>query len=138
MLHFLSYEKSVVVIKNFFSFTLAKNTGVAFSMLEGNVLFIILMTLIIIFFLIDFIKKNACGLLELVNYSFVIGGAIGNLFDRICYGYVIDFLDFKIFGYDFPIFNLADSFIVIGIIGIIGISFLGKGRVEWRLLLLIV
>ena len=57
------------------------------------------------------------------GYSFILGGAVGNLIDRIMYGYVIDFLDFKIFGYDYPIFNLADTFIVVGVFILIVSSF---------------
>ena len=84
-------------------------------MLEGKVPMIILITLIIIFLLLTSLKKNCKNKIEVIGYSLVIGGALGNLSDRIRYGYVIDFLDFNIFGFDFPIFNLADSFIVIGI-----------------------
>ncbi len=54
--------------------------------------------------------------LENISYGMIIGGIIGNLFDRIIYSYVIDFIDFRIFGYNYPVFNLADTFIVIGII----------------------
>ena len=54
--------------------------------------------------------------IEIIGYSLLLGGAIGNLIDRIVYGYVIDFLDFYIFKYDFPIFNVADIGIVVGII----------------------
>ena len=51
--------------------------------------------------------------IEIITYSLLISGIIGNLIDRILYGYVIDYLDFKLFNYHFAIFNLADTFIVI-------------------------
>lgn len=61
----------------------------------------------------------------------MIGGILGNLFDRIIYGYVIDYLDFYIFGYNFPIFNIADICIVISVILII-IDTLWGGKGEVR------
>ena len=61
-------------------------------------------------------NKEEINKIESISYGMIIGGIIGNLFDRIIYSYVIDFLDFRIFGYHYPVFNLADSFIVIGII----------------------
>ena len=114
VIHFLG--KEVVLIKNFFSLNLAYNTGVAFSMLEGNNFLIIILNILFILFLLWYSIKHVKWKFDLISYSLIIGGAIGNLFDRIIYGYVIDFLDFVIFGYDYPIFNLADSFIVIGVI----------------------
>ena len=108
--------QSIPIINNFFSITFAKNTGGAFSFLEGRVPLIIIMTSIVIIFIIKYIKNNHINKLETICYSLVIGGAIGNLIDRIIYGYVIDFLDFNLLGYNFPIFNLADTAIVIGII----------------------
>lgn len=68
-------------------------------------------------FIIYYLMKNKItSKLELVSFSLIIGGSLGNLFDRIIRGYVVDFLDFRIFSYNFPIFNLADTFIVIGVL----------------------
>ena len=108
-------HQSISVIKNFFSITFAKNTGVAFSFLEGHVPIITIMTILVIIVILKYIQNTTLNKLETISYSLVLGGAIGNLIDRIIFGYVIDFLDFNIFGYSFPIFNLADTMIVIGI-----------------------
>lgn len=116
VIHTMIEHQSISIIKNFFSITLAKNTGVAFSFLEGKVPLIIIMTTIVILIILKYIKTTNPNKLESICYSLVLGGALGNLIDRIIYGYVIDFLDFNLFGYPFPIFNLADTFIVIGII----------------------
>ena len=117
-------NQSISLIKDFFSLTYAKNTGVAFSFLEGNVPLIIIITSIIILLILKYIKDTVQNKYEIICYGLIIGGAIGNLIDRICYGYVIDFLDFNLFGYPFPIFNIADTAIVIGIFSLIILSFI--------------
>ena len=117
-------NQSISLIKDFFSLTYAKNTGVAFSFLEGNVSLIIIITSIIILLILKYIKDIVKNKYEIICYGLIIGGAIGNLIDRICYGYVIDFLDFNLFGYPFPIFNIADTAIVIGIFSLIILSFI--------------
>ena len=122
VLHFMIEHQSISIIKNFFSLTFAKNTGVAFSALEGKVPFIIIMTTIVIFIILKYIKTTTLTNQEKICYGLVLGGAIGNLLDRIVYGYVIDFLDFQILNYSFPIFNLADTMIVIGILLLLMIS----------------
>lgn len=118
--------KSITIIKNFFSLTLAKNTGVAFSLLEGSSLLIIIITIIIILLLLKNIKNNHSNK-EIILDAIIIGGAIGNLLDRLIYGYVIDFLDFNILGYNYPIFNIADTVIVVGIFLIIVTNMKEKG-----------
>lgn len=115
VINFMFPDMSINILSNFFSITYAKNMGVAFSFLDGHVNFIIVASLIIIFILIKYVKDNVNNKLEEFGYSFIIGGALGNLLDRIFYGYVVDFLDFNIFGYDYPIFNFADTFIVVGV-----------------------
>ena len=113
----LEVYDSVKVINNFFYISYVKNTGAAWSMFSNSTWFVILLSLIIIVCLFIYIYKNKPGsLMEKISYSMILGGALGNFLDRIIYGYVIDFLDFMVFGYDYPIFNLADTFIVIGVI----------------------
>lgn len=108
---------SIEIIKNFFYITYTHNTGAAFSILLGKRIFLILITIIVLVILFNYIKKNKITRkIELISLSLVVGGSLGNLIDRIIRGYVIDFIDIKIFGYDFPIFNIADSFITIGVI----------------------
>ena len=102
------------VINNFFYFTLCYNTGGAWSIFSDNVPVLIIVSLLALGLVIYTMIKSSSNF---YNYSCAvfIGGLIGNLFDRIVYGKVIDFLDFMIFGYDFPIFNIADCFICIGV-----------------------
>lgn len=123
----LSYNKKISIINNFFNFNFVKNKGVAFSFLSGNLLLIIMITFIILYFIYKYLKDKELRLLELWGYAFIIGGALGNLFDRIIYGYVIDFIDIYIFGYDFPVFNIADCGVVVGVFLIILDSFFNKG-----------
>ena len=113
----LIFNQSIKVINNFFYITYVKNTGVAWSILSGKINLIIVITLIIIAILIIYIfNKKSYSVLEIISYSMILSGSIGNLIDRIIYGYVIDYLSFKIFNYNFPVFNLADVFIVVSIL----------------------
>ena len=125
VLHNLS--NSIVIIPHFFSLSFVKNTGVAFGLLDGKKMGIILGTIFLIFFLFLLMKREKIGSKNSIFYAIIIGGAIGNFIDRIVYGYVIDFLDFNIFGYDFPVFNLADSAIVIGVLLMLIMSFCEGG-----------
>ena len=114
---YMSVGEVIPVIKNFFDLTYVKNTGVAWSMFENNVLLVNIVSCVIILMLIFYTYKNGPkDWLDKIGRSCIIGGALGNFFDRVLHGSVVDFLDFKIFGYDYPIFNLADTFIVIGAI----------------------
>lgn len=116
VVNLLTKTDSITIIKNFFYLTYINNDGAAFSILVGKRIFLILIAVLVIVMLIRYIKKNNIqNKLELVSISLIIGGSLGNLMDRVVRGYVIDFLDFKIFNYNFPIFNLADIFIVIGV-----------------------
>ena len=115
------------VIRGFFRITYTCNDGAAVSILKGKRVFFIIRTIVVVFLIVYYLLKNKVYWVEKYSLLLIISGAVGNLIDRIMYGYVIDFLDFIIFGYDFPVFNIADSFITIGAIGlIISILFLNK------------
>lgn len=106
---------SVEIIKGFFSLTYAENTGMAWSLLSGKQVFLSLVSAIAIGVMIYYVlTQKPKGLIK-IALALMIGGAFGNLFDRVVLGYVRDFLDFIIFGYDFPIFNIADSALTIGV-----------------------
>lgn len=113
----LTLNNSYTIINNFFNISLVHNDGAAWSILSGNRILLIiisLLSLFIIYFL--FIKKKQLKSIEIIIYGMLIGGILGNLLDRILYGYVIDFLDFKVFNYNYPVFNIADCCIVIAAI----------------------
>ncbi len=128
--HFLVLGKSIKVINNFFYITLAHNKGAAWSILEDKRILLLIITVFVLFLINKYINKETLNKLENFTYGIIIGGILGNLFDRIFFGYVIDFLDFKIFGYDYPIFNLADTFIVIGVILLIISEFITKRKTK--------
>ena len=112
----IDINHSIEIIKNFFYLTYTHNTGAAFSILTGQRIFLILIAVVILIILFNHIRKNKVKeKLEILSFSLIIGGSLGNLIDRIVRGYVVDFVDIKIFGYDFPVFNIADTFIVIGV-----------------------
>lgn len=110
----LMYGVSMTIIPSFFSLTYVKNTGAAWSMFMGNQKFLILMSLAFFLFFIFYIyKKETIKKEEVFLYALLLGGIFGNLMDRLLLNYVIDFLDFDIFGFHFPVFNVADIFIVL-------------------------
>ena len=104
------------IIDGFFYITNCHNEGAAFSLFSGNVLFLIFITLIVLFLIYRTINKENVNKIGLLAYGLLLGGILGNLYDRIFYGYVIDYLDFRIFNFNFAIFNLADAAIVVGAI----------------------
>lgn len=119
----LNFTESINIIKNFFRITYLQNNGAAFSILSGNRIFLILMTLlslILIYFIL--IKNKRINNIESICYGSLIGGIIGNLIDRIRLGYVIDYLDFNFGNYQYPVFNFADILIVLSAITLLIIS----------------
>lgn len=123
----LIVNESVMIIKNFFNITYVRNTGAAFSIFSGNTFFVMVISFMIIIGIILYISKNKpSNKIEKISYSLILGGAIGNFIDRIIYGYVRDFIEIDIFGWDYPIFNLADVFVVVGVILLVIATWRGR------------
>jgi signal peptidase II len=109
---FSRHPGSVPIIGNVFHLTYVENTGMAFGMFRGHPFLLLAVIVVSLLFIgIYAIKTHDGRSLLLVSYGFIIGGALGNLIDRVRLGFVMDFLDFRIW----PVFNLADTFISIGV-----------------------
>ena len=111
---FLDLNESIAVIHNVFHFTLVHNTGIAFGFFKdcGAVFIIIpvILTGLLVYNIYYYRHSPQLSRIYIVAFSLILGGAIGNLIDRILLGYVIDFIDFRVW----PVFNVADSAITIG------------------------
>lgn len=113
----INLNESKVVIKNFLNLTYVKNKGAAFGMFEGYTSIITIISVVILFYLLyELFKNKKNDTLTNISLSFIIGGLIGNLYDRIILHCVRDFFDFTLFNKGFAIFNVGDSFIVVGCI----------------------
>lgn len=113
------------VVKGFFYLTLIHNRGAAFGILKNQTALFIFTSLFAVLLIYSSLKKNKTYkklTLASVSLAFILGGALGNLIDRLFLGYVVDFLDFRIW----PVFNLADSSITIGAV-LLGWSILKAG-----------
>ncbi|HLR01874.1 MAG TPA: signal peptidase II [Virgibacillus sp.] len=113
----MEFGDRITVIDNFFHITSHRNSGAAWGILEGKMGFFYVITIIVVIGLIYYMQKygRESSFLAL-SLSFVLAGAIGNFIDRVVRKEVVDFLDFNIFTYNYPIFNIADSVLVVGVI----------------------
>ena len=120
------------IINGFFSIRYVRNFGAGFSILQNQKIFLSMISLLAVFalsYLLYSSKKS-----EKFNrfcYLLVIAGSLGNFIDRIRIGYVVDFLDFIIFGWDYPVFNFADICICIGCF-LLMLSILVENKNAWN------
>lgn len=131
MVSWLSLYETVAVIP-YFNLTMAHNTGAAFSFLANESgwqrWFFVGLALAISVGLFIWLAKSAKTKMEAISISMILGGAIGNVIDRVYFGYVIDFLDVYYGSYHWPAFNIADSAICIGAVLLIIDSFTAKSE----------
>ena len=114
---YMTLGQSISVIVNFLYITSHRNEGAAWGILQGKMIFFYVVTLVVIGLVILWIRKLDIKKEKLlvIALSLILGGALGNFIDRVMYQHVVDFINTYIFGYDFPIFNIADSALCIGV-----------------------
>lgn len=113
---YLQLNRPIEVVKGFFSLNYVQNFGAGFSIMQNSrTIFLIITPICIIAFTYMLLKVKKGDILSKFALLLMIGGTIGNFIDRILSTYVIDFLDFYIFGYDFPVFNFADICLTVGV-----------------------
>ena len=103
---------SIKIIPGIFHITLISNNGTAFGLFKGQNTFFIILSALVILSIVAYSFKARLAAPASLALGLILGGAIGNLTDRIRFGYIIDFLDFRIW----PVFNVADSAITVGVI----------------------
>ncbi|WP_163182873.1 signal peptidase II [Neobacillus sedimentimangrovi] len=120
--------ESIPVIDDFLYITSHRNRGAAWGILQGQMWFFYVITVIVIIGLIYYLHKAAKGKMLLgISLAFMLGGAIGNFIDRVFRKEVVDFIHSYIFSYNFPVFNIADSALVIGV-GLLMIQMIREER----------
>lgn len=121
--------QSITVIENFLYLTSHRNQGAAWGILQGQMWFFYIITVIVIGVVIYYIQQYGKeSRLAGVALSLILAGAIGNFIDRLFRKEVVDFADTYIFSYDFPIFNVADSSLVIGVILVMIATFIDERK----------
>lgn len=110
--------ESISIIGDFLRFTSHRNRGAAWGMLEGQFVIFYIVTAIVIGFILYYVVKfQVIDFLSLFTFGLIMGGALGNFIDRLFRGEVVDFLEVNFPFYDsFPIFNVADSALTIGVL----------------------
>lgn len=112
---FIGLNEKITVIKNFFYLQPLENYGAAWSIFNYKVEILIVASIIALAIITRYMYSFKENKRNNLAFGLLLGGIVGNLIDRVFLGYVRDFLSFKIISYQYPIFNLADVFIVIGV-----------------------
>lgn len=128
---YLKGKPQIILINNWLHLNYVENSGAAFGIFQNGTIIFILLTILIIFGVIFYLLKYGNNIGSYFKFFLVIilAGAIGNLIDRIRLGYVVDFIFTPLGGlYDFPIFNLADIYVVVGAIALMVYIYFFEGK----------
>lgn len=127
----MDFGESITIIGNFLYITSHRNSGAAWGILEGQMWFFYAITVIVIVAIIYYLKKAVKeGTIFKISLALMLGGAVGNFIDRVFRKEVVDFIHTYPFGYNFPIFNIADSSLVVGVLLLMIYMFLEERKTK--------
>ena len=119
--HFIDYKGNEISLFPFLNLVLVWNYGISFGMLDdieqGQIVFVVLSVFLVL--ILYYWYKKGKNIQLVLPISLIIGGAIGNIMDRLKYSAVLDFIDFDLWGWHYPTFNIADIAIVLGVIAML-------------------
>lgn len=108
--------EQILLMENLLYITSHRNRGAAFGILQDQMWLFFTITIIVVIGIVYYLQTQVKYVGTGIAFGLILGGALGNFIDRLFRGEVVDFIDVKIVGYDFPIFNVADSCLVIGVV----------------------
>lgn len=121
----LAPGQSLPILRSILHLTYVQNTGAAFGLFRGYATVFVLLSVAVAGWIVtELLAQRDAGRLTVFSLSLVLGGAIGNVIDRVRFGYVVDFIDLRVW----PVFNIADSAITVGVTLLLWQSFVGKRR----------
>lgn len=126
---YMDIGESIELIPDFLYLTSHRNEGAAFGILQGQMWFFYIITVVVVAAIIYHLHKYGKSSFMIgLPLVFILGGALGNFIDRVLFGAVVDFVDTYFWGYSYPIFNVADSALVVGV-GLLIIKMMSD---EWK------
>ncbi len=119
-----SFNDIFPVIKNVFFINVLQNTGAGFGLLQGSTPLLIWLSIIVLGVILYFYERFSRNRSYLICFGLIAGGIIGNLIDRYAYGFVLDFIDVRIW----PVFNIADASMTIGLLWLLALAICSSKR----------
>ena len=127
---YMTLGESIPIIENLLYITSHRNRGAAWGILQGQMWFFYIVTTVVIIGIVYYIRKYSTDKLTGISLGLILGGAIGNFIDRIFRNEVVDFVHTYIFSYSFPVFNVADASLCVGVGLLVIAMFLEEKRAK--------
>jgi len=113
---FLNVNEGIIIIDNFFKIYYIHNYGAAWGIMQNQTILLILISILALGLVYRYMNTFKDNVRNMIAFGLIYGGITGNLLDRLFLGHVRDFISFRIFNYNFPVFNIGDMAIFFGVV----------------------